>query len=89
MEQGERAAISIDMFLAGFDPAVNRKRYQDPTFDIPPPATTEPVIRNRCVIPALDAAKRIAGFSEVCRSLSEKSAISEAERCLRCDLEGK
>ncbi len=89
MEQGERAAISIDMFLSGLDPAVERKRHEDPTFDIPPPATSEPVIRNRCVIPALDASKRIAGFSEVCRSLSEKSAIAEAERCLRCDLEGK
>jgi hypothetical protein len=40
-------------------------------------------------IGGFEAAKRIKGFSEVCRSLTEKCAVAEAERCLRYDLERK
>ncbi|MBN1653860.1 MAG: FAD-dependent oxidoreductase [Deltaproteobacteria bacterium] len=87
MEQGERAAISIDLLLNGKDPSVGRTRKEEPSFDVPPPATLEPVDRSRCKIREVAASKRISSFIEVSNCLSEKAAIAEAERCLRCDLE--
>ncbi len=87
MEQGERAAISIDLMLNGKDPTIGRTRREDPSFDVPPPATAEPVDRHRCKIREVAVSKRISSFIEVSNALSEKTAIAEAERCLRCDLE--
>ena len=43
--------------------------------------------RPRLKMPKLETAERVADFREVELGFSEDGARSEAERCLRCDLE--
>jgi len=80
---GRQAAISIDRYLGG-------KGEIDETL-APPEGELAPLEEAeeepRIEVPALPVAERLKGFDQVELSLSEKMAIKEAKRCLRCDLE--
>jgi heterodisulfide reductase subunit A len=80
---GKEAAISIDMFLSGEDPALGRG--EEPT-----PVPEDLIIKEgvqaapRMAMPALSTAKRKNSFAEVELGFNEKRALAEAERCLSC-----
>jgi NADH-quinone oxidoreductase subunit F len=80
---GRQAAISIDRYLGG-------KGDIDETL-APPEGELAPLEEAdeepRVEVPALPVAERLKGFDQVELGLSEKMAIKEAKRCLRCDLE--
>jgi len=80
---GRQAAISIDKYLGG-------KGEIEETLappEAPMKALEEAEEEPRVEIPALPVAERLKGFDQVELGLSEKMAVKEAERCLRCDLE--
>jgi NADH-quinone oxidoreductase subunit F len=80
---GREAAISIDRYLGG-------KGEIEETLappEAPMKALEEAEEEPRVEIPALPVLKRLKGFDLVELGLSEKMAVKEAERCLRCDLE--
>ena len=90
MAAGYRAAISIDRYLKGQD------LYKDRVFtalrraDVPKEETagesgdgTQP----RGETPYLSVGRRLRSFAEVNLGFDEKTALYEAKRCLRCDLE--
>lgn len=90
MADGYRAAISIDRYLKGQD------LYQDRVYramrraDVPKTeAEGEEVeaIKPRARMPYMGVGRRVRTFSEVNLGFSEETAIREAKRCLRCDLE--
>lgn len=47
----------------------------------------EPVARRRVAMPMLPKSKRLRGVAEVELGFTRRMAETEAERCLRCDLE--
>jgi NADH-quinone oxidoreductase subunit F len=51
------------------------------------PELEEEEEKHRPVMRRLKLRKRLRGFSQVELGLTEKQAIEEANRCLRCDLE--
>ena len=80
---GRLAAISIDKYLGGGGDI-------DETLAPPEEAMApleEAEEEYRVEIPAPPAKERIKNFENVELGLSQKMAIKEAERCLRCDLE--
>jgi NADH-quinone oxidoreductase subunit F len=80
---GREAAISIDRYLGG-------KGEIEETLappEAPMKALEETEEEPRVEIPSLPVLKRLKGFDLVELGLSDKMAIKEAERCLRCDLE--
>jgi NADPH-dependent glutamate synthase beta subunit-like oxidoreductase len=81
--QGREAAISIDKYLGDWGEI-------DETLAPPEAAATaveEAEEEPRVEVPALPVAQRLKGFELVEMFLSEKMAIKEAKRCLKCDLE--
>ncbi len=84
---GRQAAISIDRYLGG-NGLIDEML-------VPPeqlPSMTEPedyeaAEGHRPHIPEIPVGKRLKNFKLVELGLSEKEAIEEAQRCLRCDLE--
>jgi len=80
---GRLAASSIDKYLGGEGDI-------DETL-APPEEAMKPLEEAeeemRVEIPAPPAKERIKNFNDVELTLSQKMAIKEAERCLRCDLE--
>jgi len=80
---GRQAASSIDRFLGGSGEI-------DETL-APPEGEAAPLEEAeeepRVEIPELPVAERLKSFSQVELTLSEKVAVKEANRCLRCDLE--
>ncbi|HNV86266.1 MAG TPA: NADH-ubiquinone oxidoreductase-F iron-sulfur binding region domain-containing protein [Candidatus Omnitrophota bacterium] len=83
---GERAAVSIDRFLKGEDMAENRfvirgmrqeVSYLEPTGEVKVRFRPEPA--------RLPEHQRIKSFKEVEKVYSQKKAVFEADRCLRCD----
>jgi NADH-quinone oxidoreductase subunit F len=81
---GRQAACSIDRYLGGkgnIDEILAPK--EEPVLDPLP----EEQIRPRSVIPTRSAVDRIADNKDVEITYSEESALMEASRCLRCDLE--
>ncbi len=80
---GRQAAISIDRYLGGSGDI--EETLAPPEGEVAPleEAEEEP----RVEIPALPVAERLKSFSQVELSLSDKMAVKEANRCLRCDLE--
>jgi NADH-quinone oxidoreductase subunit F len=86
MAQGERAAISIDMFLRGMDPALGRLRDPEPVFDVPVVRLDDMKEQPRCPVAHMDAAERAKSFAEVVQPLAVPLAREEGNRCLRCDL---
>jgi len=80
---GRQAAISIDKYLGGEG---------DIEETLAPPEGAMKTLEEageemRVEIPASPAKERIKNFEDVEMTLSQKMAIKEAERCLRCDLE--
>jgi NADH-quinone oxidoreductase subunit F len=82
---GKQAAISIDRYLGG-EGVIEEKlapREEKPEM----PELEEEEEKRRPVMRRLKLRKRLRGFSQVELGLTEKQAIEEANRCLRCDLE--
>lgn len=79
---GERAAAGIDSYLTGGNHAFWRKDIAvDTTFD----PDADPVSFVRKDIQMLPVEKRKKSFAEVETVWSEKDAVCQARRCLRCD----
>ncbi len=92
MAGGWRAAVSVDRYLKGQDLYKDRiytaaKRADVPRDEAAAEAAGE--ARGRAVMPQLGAAMRVCSFTEVNTGFDEQTALSEAKRCLRCDLERK
>ena len=84
---GQQAAVEIDAVLRqerGESPHVPETEEE-----IEIPATMEEEIREmpRVPMPEADIAKRTTGFEEVELGFSREEALTEATRCLRCDIE--
>ena len=86
---GKKAAIMIDRFLNGEElgKPLDRKM---PSVYVPPKEVvgeeSEEEMK-RIKLPTISAAKRRTTLEEVEKTLSEESAVYEASRCMRCDLE--
>jgi len=90
MAHGKLAAKMIDLFVRG--------EKLEPKYEVTKPAARveameltegESASLKRPIMPAIPVAERKASFKEVELGFSEASAIREAKRCLRCDLENK
>ncbi len=89
MASGYRAALSIDRYLRGKD------LYQDRGYEAlrradVPKAEEEAgaeTAKPRAKMPAMAVKRRVCTFEEVNLGFDEETAIREAKRCLRCDLE--
>ncbi|MFH1087718.1 MAG: FAD-dependent oxidoreductase, partial [Chloroflexota bacterium] len=81
---GRRAAASIDRFLGGSGDIEERLAPVEETVE----ATSLQgfPVGGRQVMPEMAAGERLTGLGEVELGLPEESAITEARRCLRCDL---
>jgi len=80
---GRLAATSIDKYLGGEGDI--EETLAPPEEAMKPLEEAEEEMR--VAIPAPPAKERIKNFNDVELTLSQKMAIKEAERCLRCDLE--
>jgi len=84
MSAGKRAAVAIDKYIKGecmtaADINPPKERGEIPRAEVMP----EGVMRHP--MPRRSIEKRRAGFAEVDCGYSQKEAVSEAKRCLRCD----
>ena len=79
---GERAAVGVDEFLTGANHAFWRRDMEPPTFFDP---DADPVLMERHAVEELSVAQRVTSFDEVELSWAARTAIAEAQRCLRCD----
>jgi len=83
---GKKAAISIDRYLGGEGLLkVEEIKVKEPTSRHTFLERLKE--RKRPVVPEIPPAKRVTSFDEVERGLAKKTAMAEAERCWRCDLE--
>jgi len=90
MAGGSRAAVSIDRYLRGKDLAGDRAYQALRRAEVPKAEEeeTEPEAKKpRARMPATAADRRVCTFEEVNLGFDEETAIREAKRCLRCDLE--
>ena len=88
MSSGTIAAGMIDNYIRG--KGLDREyKLTRPSVYVPPVELTEEEIEEaeRPTIPSLPLEGRIKNFNEVDLNMTEKMAIKEARRCLRCDLE--
>jgi NADPH-dependent glutamate synthase beta subunit-like oxidoreductase/NAD-dependent dihydropyrimidine dehydrogenase PreA subunit len=84
---GRQAAVSIDRFLGGTG---NIDEILTQTERIPRPISAiKPKIEERVPTLLLTNRQRIKNTNEVDLGFSEGDAIREANRCLKCDLEGQ
>jgi NADH-quinone oxidoreductase subunit F len=81
---GERAAVAIDRYLTGADHRQYpwRQRRRSP---VPYDTTVEPVVAPMLSTEFLPVSVRRRSFAEVQVAIDPKTAIKEAQRCLRCD----
>lgn len=86
---GQRAASSIKRYLQGeeLSPLVERNGYKPITIPSVPPTEEETQERGRVTIAEIPMADKKASFKETVLPYSQKEAMEEASRCLRCDLE--
>jgi NADH-quinone oxidoreductase subunit F len=82
---GKRAAAAIGRYLNG-RPLKVLPRVKLPAVYVEPVASGGELAA-RPASPRLEAGRRCRGFAEVELCLPEDSALGEARRCLRCDLE--
>jgi formate dehydrogenase beta subunit len=80
---GQRAAVNIDKFLGGSgvlpqDTGFSFAKPDEETVALSPPRVEEKT---------LSPEKRTRGFAEVVLGLDRKQVLTEAGKCLRCDLE--
>jgi NADH-quinone oxidoreductase subunit F len=90
MASGYRAAISIDRYLKGQDLYKDRFYQAERRADVPKTETEEgeeTPVKPRADMPAMAVDRRVCTFEEVNFGFDEETAIREAKRCLRCDLE--
>ncbi|MBF7083918.1 FAD-dependent oxidoreductase [Desulfallas sp. Bu1-1] len=87
MAAGKQAAAAIHAFLRGQKPAAGIK-YPVKRKSIPPIPTSprEKSDQGRVDLHQLYRADKKSTFEEVMSGISEEQAVSEAKRCLRCDL---
>jgi NADH-quinone oxidoreductase subunit F len=90
MSGGYCAAISIDRYLKGQD--LYKNRLYEPLRRASVMRTEEEAEeagseKARYHMATLESENRIASFSEVNLGFDEETAVREAKRCLRCDLE--
>ncbi len=79
---GARAAESIDHFLRGTNPPVNRVKIAERVKAVKDLTGLKKARRRR--VPMLSAAEREGNFKEIVRGYSEEDAVAEASRCLSC-----
>jgi NADH-quinone oxidoreductase subunit F len=90
MASGYRAAVSIDRYLKGQDLYKDRFYQAERRADVPKAEAEEgeeTTVKPRVEMPAMAADRRVCTFEEVNLGFDEETAIREAKRCLRCDLE--
>jgi len=90
MASGYRAAISIDRYLRGRDLYKDRFYQAERRADVPKAEAEEgeeTAVKPRVDMPAMAVDRRVCTFEEVNFGFGEETAIREAKRCLRCDLE--
>jgi NADH-quinone oxidoreductase subunit F len=88
---GKRASLMIDRYLTGRQLRL-LKKVRLPSIYIEPLLLEEDddeseVLAERATEEAVPAAKRRTNFVEVELGLSQQAAMTEAKRCLRCDLD--
>ncbi|MCD6568007.1 MAG: FAD-dependent oxidoreductase [Dehalococcoidia bacterium] len=84
---GRKAAISMDRYLGGTGMIAETLAPQE---GIPLPLNVlKPPEEKRLPAPSLPLKERPGNFSPVERSYSAETAVKEAQRCLRCDLENQ
>ncbi|MBU0559526.1 MAG: FAD-dependent oxidoreductase [Bacteroidetes bacterium] len=90
MAHGKLAAKMIDKYIRG-EKLERKYEVTRPAMYVEPLQLSEEEIENlkKPEIPTLPLSKRIESFDEVEMCFTEAEAISEAKRCLRCDLEKK
>ncbi len=86
---GKKAAIMIDRYLNGeeLEKPLDRKM---PSVYVPPREVVEEESdeeMKRIKLPTIPVERRKSTLEEVEKTLSEESAIYEASRCMRCDLD--
>lgn len=87
---GKIAAESINKFLKGQEVKREYKLTRPSTYLEATELSEEELLDiKRPEAPALPVNKRKNNFAEVEQGLTEKQAVKEAKRCLRCDLETK
>ena len=85
MAEGERAAVSIDRHLRGMPP--EQARVPDIKVPLDIPWREEDIEQGaRQPMPCLPRGCRSNNFNETNLGFTQETAISEAKRCLRCDL---
>ena len=90
MASGYRAAVSIDRYLKGQDLYKDRFYQAERRADVPKAEAEEgeeTTVKPRAGMPAMAEDHRVCTFEEVNLGFGEETAIREAKRCLRCDLE--
>ncbi|OGP90603.1 MAG: hydrogenase [Deltaproteobacteria bacterium RBG_16_48_10] len=90
MASGFRAALSIDRYLKGRDLYQDRAYQALQRAEVPKAEEMETeleVTKPRAKMPAMAADRRVCTFEEVNLGFDEETALREAKRCLRCDLE--
>jgi len=90
MEKGYQAALSIDRYIKGQDLYENRvfrpmRRAGVPRDEVE--GEEVEAIKPRARMPYMGVGRRVRTFSEVNLGFGEETAIHEAKRCLRCDME--
>lgn len=90
MKAGKMTAESIHKYLRGESLEKEYKPTQ-PRMEVPPVEMSieEATALERPKIPCLPVDRRGGNFDEVELGFSKEQAMSEAKRCLRCDLESK
>jgi len=83
---GRQAAISIDKYLGG-EGLIEEKIASPEDVSALPELSEEEAERHRAEMPTLGLDRRLKDFSIVELGFPEATAIEEAQRCLRCDLE--
>ncbi len=90
MADGKKVADSIDRYIKNMDIDFDY-RVTRPSIYVEPVKLTEKELfeNKRQATKKIDTAKRLKNFKEVDIGFDKLSAIKEAKRCLRCDLEVK
>ncbi len=90
MASGYRAAVSIDRYLRGKDLYKGRIYQAEQRANVPKAEGEEgeeEAVKPRAGMPAMAVDRRVCTFEEVNLGFDEGTAVREAKRCLRCDLE--
>jgi len=90
MAAGKVAAEMIDRYIRG-ESVVRQYDLLRPSTYVPPVELTEEEAEQaqRPATPHLPVGERLEGFAEVDLAITEATAVLEARRCLRCDLQSE